>query len=135
MLTLIRNGDVYAPEHVGRASVLLANDRIEASGSLSTDKIEAAGLQLEVIDATDCYVVPGIIDPHAHLLGGSGESGFSTQTPEIFLSELVRGGTTTVVVPPFTSSVRKISGVCVLKPLSPLPPSRCACGSMMPGTT
>jgi beta-aspartyl-dipeptidase (metallo-type) len=97
MLTLIRNGDVYAPEHVGRTSVLLANDRIEAIGSLSTDKIEGAGLQLEVLDATDCYVVPGIIDPHAHLLGGSGESGFSTQTPEIFLTELVRGGTTTVV--------------------------------------
>ena len=97
MLTLIRNGDVYAPEHVGRASVLLANDRIEAIGSLSTDRIEAAGFQLEVLDASDCYVVPGIIDPHAHLLGGSGESGFSTQTPEIFLSELVKGGTTTVV--------------------------------------
>ena len=97
MLTLIRNGDLYAPEHVGRTSLLLANERIEAIGAISPDAIEGAGLDLDVVDASGCYVVPGIIDPHQHLLGGSGEEGFSTQTPEIFLSELVRGGVTTVV--------------------------------------
>src|SRR3954469_20615398 len=97
MLTVVRNGQVYAPEPIGRASVLLANDRIEAIGAVSPDELEAAGLQVDIVDATDRIVVPAIIDPHAHLLGGSGESGFSTQTPELFLSELVRGGTTTVV--------------------------------------
>ena len=42
-------------------------------------------------------MVPGLIDPHIHLLGGSGETGFSTQTPEFFISEIVRFGVTTVV--------------------------------------
>jgi beta-aspartyl-dipeptidase (metallo-type) len=42
-------------------------------------------------------VTPGLIDPHQHLLGGSGEAGFSTQTPEISVSEIVRAGITTVV--------------------------------------
>lgn len=41
--------------------------------------------------------LPGIIDPHQHLLGGSGEKGFHTQTPQIFLSELITAGVTTVV--------------------------------------
>ena len=41
---------------------------------------------------------------------------------------------TTVVMPARTISLRWISGVWVAKPSSPLPPSRCWCGSMKPGT-
>jgi beta-aspartyl-dipeptidase (metallo-type) len=37
------------------------------------------------------------VDPHEHLLGGSGEEGFSTQTPMITLSEIAPHGITTVV--------------------------------------
>ncbi|HEU0051786.1 MAG TPA: amidohydrolase family protein, partial [Longimicrobium sp.] len=58
---------------------------------------EALGLETELIDAAGCLVVPGLIDPHIHLLGGSGESGFRTQTPEFFIGEIVRFGITTVV--------------------------------------
>src|SRR3712207_8892687 len=35
--------------------------------------------------------------PHEHLLGGSGEGGFSAQTPEIRVGEILLGGITTVV--------------------------------------
>jgi beta-aspartyl-dipeptidase (metallo-type) len=42
-------------------------------------------------------VTPGFIDPHEHLLGGSGEEGFATQTPEISVSEIICAGITTVV--------------------------------------
>jgi beta-aspartyl-dipeptidase (metallo-type) len=59
--------------------------------------LESLGADHEVIDATGCIVVPGLIDPHIHLLGGSGETGFSTQTPEFFISETIRFGITTVV--------------------------------------
>jgi beta-aspartyl-dipeptidase (metallo-type) len=97
MLTLIENGEVYAPEPQGRASVLLLGGLIARVGEIDRRAVEALGLETVVIDATGCIVCPGFIDPHEHLLGGSGEKGFSTQTPEIYLHELVAAGITTVV--------------------------------------
>lgn len=52
---------------------------------------------LDVIDAADCIVVPGFINPHQHILGGSGEKGFASQTPEIAASEIIGAGIITVV--------------------------------------
>jgi beta-aspartyl-dipeptidase (metallo-type) len=97
MLTLIENGFVYDPEPRGVQTVLMAGDRIERIGQVDRRAIEASGLDLEVVDASDCFVIPGFIDPHEHLLGGSGEEGFSSQTPEIFLREIAMAGVTTVV--------------------------------------
>jgi beta-aspartyl-dipeptidase (metallo-type) len=97
MLTLIENGFVYSPESRGVQSVLFVGDRIAKIGNIDRRAIEAAGLGLDVVDARDCLVTPGFIDPHEHLLGGSGEQGFATQTPEIFLNEIVTAGITTVV--------------------------------------
>jgi len=50
-----------------------------------------------VIDASGCLVVPGLIDPHIHLIGGSGEKGFASASPAITAEELRRAGITTVV--------------------------------------
>jgi beta-aspartyl-dipeptidase (metallo-type) len=97
MLTLIENGDVYAPEHLGVQSILLVDGKIGIVGAVDRRAVESAGLDVDVIDATGCLVCPGFIDPHEHLLGGSGEEGFASQSPEIHLSEIVRAGITTVV--------------------------------------
>jgi beta-aspartyl-dipeptidase (metallo-type) len=97
MLTLIENGDVYAPEPLGRRSVLLIDGKIGRVGEVDRRALDALGLEHRVIDAAGCVVTPGFIDPHEHLLGGSGEDGLSTQTPMIFLSEIVPFGITTVV--------------------------------------
>ncbi|HEU4454393.1 MAG TPA: amidohydrolase family protein [Longimicrobium sp.] len=97
MLTLIQNGEVYAPEPLGQRSILLTDGKIGKVGSVDRAAVEAVGLDCEIIDATGCIVAPGLIDPHMHLLGGSGESGFSTQTPEFFVGEIARSGITTVV--------------------------------------
>jgi beta-aspartyl-dipeptidase (metallo-type) len=97
MLTLIEGGDVYAPEHLGRQSVLLVDGKIGRIGDVDRAAVESIGIDVDVIDATGCLVCPGFIDPHQHLLGGSGEEGFATQSPEIHLSEIVRAGITTVV--------------------------------------
>ena len=97
MLTLIENGEVYTPEPAGKRSILLTDGKIAKVGEVDRRAVETLGVEYEVVDATGCLVVPGFIDPHQHLLGGSGEKGFSSQTPEFFISEIVPFGITTVV--------------------------------------
>jgi beta-aspartyl-dipeptidase (metallo-type) len=97
MFTLIENGELFGPEPLGRKTVFVAGDRIAAIGEVQTDDLKPLGVDYDVIDAEGCVVTPGIIDPHQHLLGGSGEEGFSTQTPEITASEIAMAGITTVV--------------------------------------
>ena len=97
MFTLIENGEVYSPEPLGKVSILLANNSIIKVGPTDAADLKRLGVDYEVIDASGCVVTPGLIDPHQHLLGGSGEEGFASQTQEISLSEIVSAGITTVV--------------------------------------
>jgi beta-aspartyl-dipeptidase (metallo-type) len=97
MLTLIENGEIYAPARLGQGDVLILNNRIAKIGEVDRRALGSLGLELEIVDASDCIITPGLIDPHQHLTGGSGEKGFSTQTPEIYASELALAGITTVV--------------------------------------
>jgi beta-aspartyl-dipeptidase (metallo-type) len=97
VITLIENGEVYAPTPLGRQSVLLLDGTIARIGAVDRRTAESLGVECDVIDATGCVVCPGLIDPHEHILGGSGETGFATMTPEIHVEELVSAGITTVV--------------------------------------
>src|SRR5699024_195716 len=54
------------------------------------------GVPYKVIDVDCALVTPGFIDPHVHLLGGGGEGGFATRTPELQLSDLINSGITSV---------------------------------------
>ena len=95
MITLIRGGEVFAPEPLGRKDVLLAGGVIEAvagPGSLTAD-----GCGAEIVDAAGMRVVPGLIDPHVHILGGGGEGGPATRSPEIRVEDIVASGVTTVI--------------------------------------
>src|SRR4051812_12584134 len=96
MLQVIINGDVYDPEPAGVQAVVIGGGSILHIGPMERDDLPCT-LPFEVIDASGCLVVPGLIDPHQHLIGGSGEEGFASQTPEIAFSELVTAGITTVV--------------------------------------
>lgn len=97
MLLLVENGEVYAPEPVGRSAVLAAGGTVLKVGGVDRRALDGLGVAYEVIDAAGGPVVPGFIDPHEHLLGGSGEGGFGAQTPPIRAAEVVAGGITTVV--------------------------------------
>jgi beta-aspartyl-dipeptidase (metallo-type) len=97
LLTLIANGEVYGPDPRGAADVLVLGGKIAKIGRVDRASIEALGIDAEVIDAAECFVTPGFIDPHEHIHGGSGEDGFSTQSPEIRFEEIVTAGITTVV--------------------------------------
>lgn len=95
MLKVIRNGEVYASDYLGKKDILLVNDRIARIADQIPEIPE--WLEAEVLDAAGMYIVPGFIDGHVHITGGGGEGGFHTRTPEIQLSDLTRAGVTTVV--------------------------------------
>ena len=97
MFILIENGEVYDPVPRGRQSVLVANERIERLGHVDRRALDALGVEYETIDAAGCVVTPGLVDPHEHLLGGSGEGNLALQTPMLFPREILRAGITTVV--------------------------------------
>ncbi len=92
MLTLIRNGFVYAHGKIGIADLLFCAGRIVRLD----ERIEVPSW-CEVVDATDRIISPGFIDIHVHVTGGGGEDGPATRTPEIRLSEITTSGVTTVV--------------------------------------
>ena len=95
--TLVEHGELYAPEPLGVQSILLAGDKIAQIGGIDGAALAHAGVECDTVDARGCYVVPGFIDPHAHLIGAGGEQGFRSRMPEIGLSQLIGAGVTTVV--------------------------------------
>lgn len=96
MITIIRNVKVYKPEFIGIKDVLLMGDKIAAIEDRID--IDLNGLvDIKEIDGSGKILVPGFIDCHVHILGGGGEGGFSTRTPEATLSGFTTAGVTTVV--------------------------------------
>lgn len=91
---LIKNADVYAPQPLGIIDILIINDKIAKVGQ---QLAAPQGLDCQILDAQERKVVPGYVDQHVHIIGGGGESGPYSRTPEINLSELTKVGITTVV--------------------------------------
>ncbi|GGI12467.1 beta-aspartyl-peptidase [Gottfriedia solisilvae] len=94
-MILIKNGEVYSPTAKGEQDILVSNDKIAfIQKSLA---LENTSLPIQILDASNCYIVPGFIDSHVHLIGGGGEGGFKTRTPELLLSDCIKSGITTVI--------------------------------------
>ena len=60
MRTLVRGGTVVSATHASVADVLIDGEEIVAVGDVG--EVDA-----EVVDATGCYVLPGLIDNHTHM--------------------------------------------------------------------
>ncbi|MEN8149313.1 MAG: beta-aspartyl-peptidase [Planctomycetota bacterium] len=95
MLQLLRNGDVHAPEPLGRRHVLVGGGRVLWIGE--TEPGTPAAWPVETIDLDGRRLIPGLVDGHVHITGGGGEGGFASMVPPVPLSAFTRGGTTTVV--------------------------------------
>lgn len=96
MIKLIKGVKIFSPDYLGEGDVLIICDRIGAiARAIDINKIPE--IELEIIDGRNKIAVPGFIDSHVHISGGGGEGGYKTRTPEIMLSDLIKGGITTVV--------------------------------------
>jgi beta-aspartyl-dipeptidase (metallo-type) len=95
MLTLIQGGEVFAPEPLGRKDVLIGGGRV--LGLAEPGRLRLEGLEVEVFEAAGLKVLPGLIDPHVHILGGGGEGGPATRAPEIRVEDIVSSGVTCLI--------------------------------------
>ena len=95
MITILKGGRVFAPTNLGEKDLLMVAGVIANIGDDITPAPNYG--DLEEINVKGKYVVPGFIDQHVHLIGGGGEGGFATRTPEVTLSRITMAGITTVV--------------------------------------
>lgn len=96
MITVIKKVKVYSPEYLGIKDVLLIGNKIGAiDDNISVDM--SSLIEVNIIDGTSRILTPGFIDSHVHILGGGGEGSYRTRTPEIVLTDITKGGVTTVV--------------------------------------
>ncbi|MFA3916685.1 beta-aspartyl-peptidase [Ruegeria hyattellae] len=95
MLTLLTNAEIFAPDLLGSGSILIAGEKIAYLGT-ELPALQAA-LEVSVHDLGGAPVVPGLIDGHAHITGGGGETGASSRVPPLHLSSFTSAGVTSVV--------------------------------------
>ena len=98
MTILIRRGHIVNPADKMDcvADILIEDGKIKKIGPSLPDEAQ------EVIDAENCYVIPGLIDMHVHFR----DPGFTEkETIESGSKAAVHGGYTTVVAMPNTSPV------------------------------
>ena len=94
-LTIIRNANIYAPEPLGIQNLLIGGGKILA---ITNEKLDLPKSLVSLdIDLEGQLLTPGFVDAHAHITGGGGEAGFSTQVPPVPLSQFTSFGVTTVV--------------------------------------
>ncbi|MFT4540905.1 MAG: beta-aspartyl-dipeptidase (metallo-type) [Planctomycetota bacterium] len=94
-MQLIVDADVYAPEPLGIRHLMLGGGRILWMG---TDRPALPPeLQVEVIDLGGRRMIPGLVDCHAHVTGGGGESGYGSSIAPLEAREFTSCGITAIV--------------------------------------
>ncbi len=93
MITLIKNAEVYSPDHLGQQDILVAGERIVRIAP----SISLTGPDVTVIDGSGLVATPGFVDSLVHIIGGGGEGGFRTRTPELDFADAALAGVTTLI--------------------------------------
>ena len=101
-LTIV-NGDIYTPTHYGQGSIVIQNDTIS---TITADVIQPAG---DVIDASGCLVIPGLIDGLVH--GGGGCNSMTGEVEDVatIARAHARNGVTSLVLGISSGSMAQIT--------------------------
>jgi beta-aspartyl-dipeptidase (metallo-type) len=94
---LLKGGHVFDPEDRGAADVLMLGGEIAGVGpGLAAPTGVGEG---EIVDVSGCILLPGLIDPHLHVMGASGMGGPTTRSTDLQIERIAGVGVTTVVSP------------------------------------
>jgi beta-aspartyl-dipeptidase (metallo-type) len=94
-IILLKNAEIISPAPLGRQDLVIAGRTIAAIGE--EFNLASSNLPVTVIDCSDFYLTPGFVDSLVHFIGGGGEGGFATRTPEMQLTDATLAGVTTAV--------------------------------------
>lgn len=93
-MILLKNANLYNPEHMGIVDILIEGNKILQVGN----NIEITGIdKLDIYDCLGKIVTPGFVDLHTHILGGGGEDGPTSMVPEPTVSQFFKYGITTTL--------------------------------------
>ena len=101
-LTIV-NGDIYTPTHFGQGNIVIQDDTIS---EITTETRQPSG---QVIDASDCLVIPGLIDGLIH--GGGGCDTMTGKVEDIatIARAHARSGVTSLVLGISSGSMTQIN--------------------------
>ncbi|RPI10173.1 MAG: beta-aspartyl-peptidase, partial [Zetaproteobacteria bacterium] len=94
---LLKGGRVFDPADRGAADVLILGREIAAVGN---DLSAPTGIgDGDVVDVSGRILLPGLIDPHIHVMGASGMGGPTTRSTDLQIERIAGVGVTTVASP------------------------------------
>jgi beta-aspartyl-dipeptidase (metallo-type) len=107
---LLTNGHLFDPADRGIADLLICGHEIVGAGpALAAPTGIGEG---ETVDLAGRIVLPGLIDPHIHVMGASGLGGPATRSTDLQIERIAGAGVTTVVSPLGADSLsREIPGL------------------------
>ena len=94
-LLILKGAELFSPAPAGIRDLLVGGGRIL---SIAPEvSLSAQGIDVTQCDCRGLKALPGLIDGHVHIAGAGGEGGPATRTPEVTVSQLLRGGITSVI--------------------------------------
>jgi dihydropyrimidinase len=86
-VSAVTGGTLVTPDGLVRADLLIRDGKVAAIGSAPAPATGSAAPAAGTLDAAGCYVLPGGVDPHTHLMAA----------PGLAAAAAARGGTTTAL--------------------------------------
>ncbi len=96
-MTVLSGAEVFAPESLGRADVLVGFSSILSVAPNLAKPLQTACSDVSIIDLRGLSLTPGLIDSHFHPLGGGDLAGEENRRGKVDVNSILRHGITSGV--------------------------------------